>query len=291
MELSDIKIIGVCGSGSMGAGIIQVAAQTGFTVKVLEANEQAIQRGKSIIEGGLKRLVDKGKMTSEERDAILSRITYYTDALNLSDVDFIIEAVFENIDVKKELFQRLDKVTKDNVVYASNTSSLSITEMASFCKRPNKFIGMHFFNPVPVMKLVEVIPALQTDEETIKLARALAEKFGKTTVLCKDTPGFIVNRLLVPMMLDAARLYEAGIATAEDIDNAMVLGTNMPMGPLKLMDFTGVEIAYYVGNIFYEYTKDPRFNPPDIMRKMVKAGYLGMKTGKGFYDYSKKDEK
>lgn len=289
MDINEIKLIGVCGSGSMGAGIIQLAAQSGFSVKVLEANDAAIQRGKSIIEGGLKKLVDKGKMTSEDRDAVLSKISFTTNHNDFADVDFVIEAVFENIDVKKELFNKLDTVTKDSVVYASNTSSLSITEMASFCKRPNKFVGMHFFNPVPVMKLVEVIPAIQTDTETIENAKALAAKFGKTSVLCKDTPGFIVNRLLVPMMLDAARLYEAGVATAEDIDNAMVLGTNMPMGPLKLMDFTGVEIAYYVGNIFYEYTKDPRFNPPDIMRKMVKAGWLGMKAGKGFYDYTKKD--
>lgn len=289
MMLEDIKKVAVCGSGSMGAGIIQIAAQSGFEVVVLEVNEAAIQRGKSIIEGGLKRLVDKGKMTQEVRDGIVSKISYTKDAADLKDVDFVFEAVFESVEVKKELFGRLDNVLKDDVVYASNTSSLSITEMAASCKRPAKFIGMHFFNPVPVMKLVEIIPAIQTNEETISLARAMAEKLGKTSVLCKDTPGFIVNRLLVPMMLDAARLYEAGVASAEDIDNAMVLGTNMPMGPLKLMDFTGVEIAYYVGNIFYEYTKDPRFNPPDIMRKMVKAGWLGMKAGKGFYDYSKKD--
>jgi len=289
MKVEDIKKVAVCGSGSMGAGIIQIAAQTGFDVIVLEVNEQAISRGKSIIEGGLKKLVDKGKMAPEVRDGILSRICYTTDAADLAGVDFVFEAVFESIEVKKELFGRLDKVVREDVVFASNTSSLSITEMAASCKRPSKFIGMHFFNPVPVMKLVEIIPAIQTDEDTITLARAMAEKLGKTSVLCKDTPGFIVNRLLVPMMLDAARLYEAGIASAEDIDNAMVLGTNMPMGPLKLMDFTGVEIAYYVGNIFYEYTKDPRFNPPDIMRKMVKAGWLGMKTGKGFYDYTKKD--
>lgn len=289
MDLGNIKKIGVCGSGSMGAGIIQVAASVGFEVVVLEANDAAINRGRSIIEGSLKRLVDKGKLKEEEKNDIIGKIRFTVDHKDMADVDFIIEAVFENIGVKKELFERLDLVTKDNVVYASNTSSLSITEMASFCKRPNKFIGMHFFNPVPVMKLVEIIPALQTDEDTIKLAKALAEKFGKTSVLCKDTPGFIVNRLLVPMMLDAARLYEAGVATAEDIDNAMKLGTNMPMGPLELMDFTGVEIAYYVGNIFYEYTKDARYNPPDIMRKMVKAGWLGKKAGRGFYDYSKKD--
>lgn len=288
MNIEDIKKIAVCGSGSMGSGITQIAAQAGFEVIVLEVNEQAIARGKSIIEGGLKRLVEKGKMTTEERDGILSKICYTTDAADLKEVDFVFEAVFESIEVKKELFGRLDKVTKDHVVYASNTSSLSITEMAASCSRPNKFIGMHFFNPVPVMKLVEIIPALQTDEQTINLARLMAQKLGKTSVICKDTPGFIVNRLLVPMMLDAARLYEAGVASAEDIDNAMVLGTNMPMGPLKLMDFTGVEIAYYVGNIFYEYTKDPRYNPPDIMRKMVKAGWLGMKAGKGFYDYTKK---
>ncbi len=287
MEIGDIKKIGVCGCGSMGAGIVQVAASSGFEVIVLEADDGAIKRGLSSIEGSLKKLVEKGKITEEVRSAVLGRISFTKNHTDLSVVDFVIEAVFENIEVKKELFKKLDAVTKDQVVYASNTSSLSITEMASFCKRPEKFIGMHFFNPVPVMKLVEVIPALQTDEDTIKLAKALSEKFGKISVLCKDTPGFIVNRLLVPMMLDAARLYENGVATAEDIDNAMKLGTNMPMGPLELMDFTGVEIAYYVGNIFYEYTKDPRFNPPDILRKMVKAGWLGRKAGRGFYNYTK----
>ncbi len=287
MELVDIKKIGVCGCGSMGAGIVQVAASSGFDVTVLETDEAAIKRGAGIIEGSLKKLVEKGKINEDTKNLITQKIRFTIDYKELSDVDFIIEAVFENIEVKKEIFKKLDEITKDSVVYASNTSSLSITEMASFCKRPDKFIGMHFFNPVPVMKLVEIIPALQTDEDTIKLAKALSEKFGKISVLCKDTPGFIVNRLLVPMMLDAARLYESGVATAEDIDNAMKLGTNMPMGPLELMDFTGVEIAYYVGNIFYEYTKDPRFNPPDILRKMVKAGWLGRKAGRGFYNYTK----
>jgi 3-hydroxybutyryl-CoA dehydrogenase len=218
----------------------------------------------------------------------LGRIRFSTDVGTLKGVPFVFEAVFEDIDVKKELFGKLDAVCGDDVIYASNTSSIAITEMASLVKRPSLFVGMHFFNPVPMMRLVEVIPAMQTERATVDLALAMAKKLDKTPITCKDTPGFVVNRLLVPYMLDAARLLEQGVASAEDIDTAMKLGAGMPMGPFELMDFTGVEISYLVGEIFYGYTKESRFAPPGLVRNMVKAGYLGRKTGKGFHDYSEK---
>ncbi len=287
MRFEDIKKIGVCGAGNMGSGIIQVCAMAGYEVQVLEVSEQAWERGKSLIDGSLKRFLKKEKITQDEYDAIWKRISFSTDVAPFKDVDFVIEAVFENFDVKKETYNKLDEVLKDDVIIASNTSSICITDLSSVTKRPDKFIGMHFFNPVPMMKLVEVIPALQTSEETIEITMQLSKKIGKEPVKCTDTPGFIVNRLLVPMFIEAARMVEEGVATPEDIDKAMKLGAGMPMGPCELMDFTGVEITYHVGNIFYEYTKNPYFNPPHLLRKMVKAGYLGRKAGKGFYDYNK----
>ncbi len=288
MKFEDIKRIGVCGAGSMGSGIIQVCAMAGYEVQVLEVSEEAWNRGKSLIDGSLKRFLKKEKITQEQYDEIWKRISFSTDVAPFKDVDFVIEAVFENFDVKKETYNKLDEVLRDDVIIASNTSSICITELASITKRPDKFIGMHFFNPVPMMKLVEVIPAIQTSDETIEVTMQLSKKIGKEPVKCADSPGFIVNRILVPMMLEATRMLEAGIATAEDIDKAMKLGAGWPMGPFELMDLTGVEIAYHVGNIFYEYTKNPYFNPPHLMRKMVNAKYLGRKTGKGFYDYEKK---
>jgi len=289
MKFEDIKTIGVCGAGSMGSGIIQVCAQAGYDVKVLEVSEDAWNRGKKLIEKSLSRLLKKEKISQEEYDAIWKRISFSTDASAFKDVDFVIEAVFEKMEVKEETFKKLAAVLKEDVIIASNTSSISITELAAVSDRPEKFVGMHFFNPVQMMKLVEVIPALQTTEDTVETAMKLGKKIGKVPIKCKDTPGFIVNRILVPMMLDACRLVDEGVATVEDIDTAMKLGAGWPMGPFELMDFTGVEIAYYVGEIFYEYMKQPHFNPPGLMRKMVKAGYLGKKTGKGFYDYGEKD--
>ncbi len=287
MKFEDIKKIGVCGAGSMGSGIIQVCAMAGYEVQVLEVSEEAWNRGKSLIDSSLKRFLKKEKITQEQYDEVWKRISFSTDVEPFKDVDFVIEAVFENFDVKKETYNKLETVLKDDVIIATNTSSICITELSSVTKRPDKFIGMHFFNPVPMMKLVEVIPALQTSEETLEITMQLAKKIGKEPVKCTDTPGFIVNRLLVPMFIEAARMVEEGVATPEDIDKAMKLGAGMPMGPCELMDFTGVEITYHVGNIFYEYTKNPYFNPPHLLRKMVKAGYLGRKAGKGFYNYEK----
>jgi len=288
MKIEQIRTVGVAGAGSMGAGIAQVAAQAGFAVKVVDVSEGVWERARKGMTRSLERLVAKEKMTAEQMQEALGRISFSTDLSTLADVPFLFEAVFEDLAVKKELFGKLDALCGDGTVYATNTSSIAITEMASLVARPARFVGMHFFNPVPVMRLVEVIPAMQTDPATVELARAMAAKLGKTAITCKDTPGFVVNRLLVPYMLDAVRLLEAGVASAEDIDTAMKLGAGMPMGPFELMDFTGVEISYLVGEIFYRYTKESRFAPPGLIRNMVKAGRLGKKTGKGFYDYSGK---
>ena len=288
MEAEGIKTIGVCGAGTMGAGIAQLASVSGYTVKVLDVDDAAWARGSAIITGGLDKMLAKEKITQADKDAILGRISYSTDPAAFSEVDYVIEAVFEDLEVKRELFAKLENVCPADVVFATNTSSISITEIAAASSRPDRVVGMHFFNPVPVMKLVEIIPALQTAPASVELATAVAVGLGKTAVPCKDTPGFVVNRILIPMLIDAARVYESGVASAEDIDTAMKLGAGLPMGPLELMDFTGVDIAYHVGNVLHEYTKEPRFSPPTIMRKMVKAGHLGRKTGKGFYDYGQR---
>lgn len=285
MKAEDVKTIGVCGAGTMGAGIAQQASVSGYQVRVVDVDEAAWARGLAIVTGGLDKMLAKEKITQADKDAILGRISYSTDISSLAEADYVIEAVFEDLEVKRALFAKLEAACRPEVVFATNTSSISITEIAAASGRPDRVVGMHFFNPVPVMKLVEIIPALQTDPAAVELAAAVTERLGKTAVPCKDTPGFVVNRILIPMMIDAARVFESGVASAEDIDTAMKLGAGLPMGPLELMDFTGVDIAYHVGNVLFEYTKEQRFSPPTIMRKMVKAGHLGRKTGKGFYDY------
>jgi 3-hydroxybutyryl-CoA dehydrogenase len=288
MNFEDIKTIGIVGVGSMGAGIIQVAAQAGLQVKAVDVSEAIWGRAEKTIVTSLDRFIKKGTITEEEKQEALGRISFSTDVTSLAGVPFVFEAVFEDIDVKKEIFAKLDAVCGEDTIYATNTSSISITEMAGLVKNPANFVGMHFFNPVPMMKLVEVIPALQTADATKNLALAMSQKIGKTAITCKDTPGFVVNRLFVPYIIDAVRLLEEGVASAEDIDTAMKLGCNMPMGPLEFQDFAGVEIGYHVSNIFYEYMKEPRFAPPGLLRNMIKAGYVGRKAGKGFYDYSEK---
>ena len=286
MNIEDIKVVGMAGAGSMGAGIAQVAAMAGLQVKVVDVSDAVWARAEKTIAKSLERIVKKGTITEDDMKAIQSRISFSTDVASLADVPFIFEAVFEDVNVKKELFNKLDAVCGENTVYATNTSSIAITEMAALVKRPAQFVGMHFFNPVPMMKLVEVIPALQTADATKDLALEMAKKIGKTAITCKDTPGFVVNRLFVPYIIDAIRLLEEGVASAEDIDTAMKLGCNMPMGPLEFQDFAGVDIGYHVTNIFYDYLKQERHAAPGLLRKMIKAGYLGRKTGKGFYDYS-----
>ncbi|GLI37788.1 3-hydroxyacyl-CoA dehydrogenase family protein [Geobacter hydrogenophilus] len=286
MKLDDIKTVGMAGAGSMGAGIAQVAAMAGLQVKVVDVSEDVWGRAKKTIVKSLERIVKKGAMTEAEMEETLGRISFSTDVASLAGVPFIFEAVFEDITVKKELFAKLDAVCGDDTIYATNTSSIAITEMAALVKNPANFVGMHFFNPVPMMKLVEVIPALQTAEATKNLTLEMAKKIGKTAITCKDTPGFVVNRLFVPYIIDAVRLLEEGVASAEDIDTAMKLGCNMPMGPLEFQDFAGVDIGYHVTNIFHDYMKQERFAAPGLLRNMIKAGYLGRKSGRGFYDYS-----
>ncbi len=285
MNFEDIRTVGMAGAGSMGAGIAQVAAMSGFTVKVVDTGEGACDRARKTIVKSLERIVKKGTMTEAQMEETLGRISFSTDLTSFKGVRFIFEAVFEDIGVKKELFAKLDAVCDEDTIYATNTSSISITEMAALVKNPANFVGMHFFNPVPVMKLVEVIPALQTAESTKNLAVAMSKALGKTSITCKDTPGFVVNRLFVPYIIDAVRLLEEGVASAEDIDTAMKLGCNMPMGPLEFQDFAGVDIGYHVTNIFHEYLKQERFAPPGLLRNMIKAGYLGRKAGRGFYQY------
>jgi 3-hydroxybutyryl-CoA dehydrogenase len=288
MNAENIKTIGVCGAGTMGAGIVQLAAQSGFDVKVIDVQQAFLDRGMNIVSKSLGRLLSKEKISQTEHDEIMGRISMSTDPASLADSDFVIEAILEEVEAKKTLFDNLEKVCRPEVVFATNTSSISVTQLAALSGRPDKVVGMHFFNPVPVMKLVEVIPALQTDPAALDLTIELTKKLGKVPVPCKDTPSFIVNRILIPMIIDAARVYESGVATAEDIDTAMKLGANLPMGPLELADFVGIDIVYHIGNMLFEYSKEARFNPPDLMRNMVQAGYLGRKSGKGFYDYAEK---
>jgi 3-hydroxybutyryl-CoA dehydrogenase len=277
--------VGVAGAGLMGSGIIQVTAQAGHEVVYREVTQDLVKKGRGRIEKFLAKAVEKGKTTAEERDRVLGRITGTTDVGDLADCDLVIEAIVENIEAKNELFGALDGQCPETTVFASNTSSLSITEMARGTGRPDRFVGIHFFNPVPVMPLVEVVRALKTSDETYATARAFAEGLGKTVVSCGDSPGFVVNRLLVPYLLDAIRVYEAGLATREDIDAGMKLGCGHPMGPLTLSDFVGLDTTLYIAEIMFDAFREPRFAPPPLLKRMVAAGLLGRKSGEGFYEY------
>jgi 3-hydroxybutyryl-CoA dehydrogenase len=279
--------IGVVGCGQMGSGIAEVAAKAGFDVISREVNDELLSKGKGKIEKSLGRAVEKGKLSADDKDAIIGRITFTTNLDDMKDCDLVVEAITEDLKTKLETFVKLDKVCKADAVLASNTSSLSITELAAGTSRPGKFIGLHFFNPVPVMKLVEVVKTVATDDGVAEAARAFGEKCGKVPVLAKDGGGFIVNRLLVPYLFDAILVYQNGLATKEDIDNGMKFGCGHPMGPLELNDFIGLDTMYYIGLILFEEFKEPRFAPPPLLKRMVQAGYLGRKTGKGFYDYGK----
>ncbi|NPA15649.1 MAG: 3-hydroxybutyryl-CoA dehydrogenase [Deferribacteres bacterium] len=280
-----MKTIGVVGAGTMGAGIAQIAAQSGFNVILRDISDEALERGINIIKKSLGRLVKKGKLSQEDADAIVGRIKTTKELKDLADADYVIEAVFEKMEIKKEIFGELDRLTRSDVILATNTSSLSITEIAASTSRPDKVVGMHFFNPVPVLPLVEIVQGLTTSDETVNTAYELAKKFGKTPIKTKDQPGFIVNRILVPYMNEAAWALMEGVGSAEEIDEAMKLGANMPIGPLALIDLVGVDIALDVLEVLYREFGDPKFRPAPILRQMVRAGHLGRKTGKGFFDY------
>jgi 3-hydroxybutyryl-CoA dehydrogenase len=285
--MPQLQRIGVCGNGLMGSGITQVAASAGFDVVVLEADQAALDRGMVRIRASLDKFVEKSAISADQRDATLARIKPTTKIADLKDSDLVIEAIIENMAAKKDLFKQLDALLAPHAIICSNTSSLCIIEMAAATKRPKLVAGLHFFNPVPLMKLVEVVKTIVTSQETIDTLFRFSEKLGKKPILAQDTPGFIVNRLLVPYLLYAVRMYESGLATKEDIDEGMKLGCGHPMGPLTLLDFVGLDTTYYISEIMFDEFKDPLMAPPPLLKRMVLAGQLGRKSGKGFYDYGK----
>jgi 3-hydroxybutyryl-CoA dehydrogenase len=283
----DIKKVGVIGCGLMGSGITQVSAQCGYEVVVCEANQEILDKGLKKINTFLTKGIERGKVTEEQKKATLDKIQGTVKLKDLKECDLVIEAIIENIDIKKHVFKELDGLCRPEVIFGSNTSSISIIDMASATSRPDKFLGLHFFNPVPVMKLVEIVRSIVTSDETCDTAKAFCESLGKQIITAKDTPGFIVNLLLIPYLLDAVRAYESGVATREDIDAGMKLGCNMPMGPLELLDFVGVDTTLFIADVMYDEFKDPKYAAPPLLRKMVLAGFHGRKSGKGFYDYGK----
>ena len=280
-----IKHVGVIGCGLMGSGIAQVAATAGFHVTVLEAEQAFLDKGFKGIERSLAKFAEKGTIT-EKPEAILARLKGTTSIDDLADSDIFIEAIVENVPEKHEMYIALDGVAKKDAIFATNTSSISVTELMTVTRSPERFIGMHFFNPVPLMKLVEVVRTIATSEEVFETAVAFATKLGKVPVRATDGSGFIVNRLLVPYLLDAIRAYEEGVGSIEDIDNAMKLGCGYPMGPFTLLDFVGLDTCYYITHVMFEEFKEKRFAAPPLLKRMVMAGWYGRKTGKGFYDYA-----
>jgi len=278
--------VGVLGAGLMGSGIAQVSAAGGHDVVLCDVGDEVLARGRQAIETSLARLVEKGAVPGSVRDAALGRLTLTTDRRALGGCDLIIEAVTEDLGLKQSLWKELDGLVPAGTVFASNTSSLPIVAMAAVTARPDRFVGLHFFNPVPLMALVEVIRAVGTSEETFRRAWGFVERIGKHPVAAKDTPGFIVNRLLVPAMVDAIRALERGVASVVDIDLAMKLGAGHPIGPLALADLVGLDTALRVADIMFDEFKEPHYAPPPLLRRLVTAGHLGRKTGKGFYDYS-----
>jgi 3-hydroxybutyryl-CoA dehydrogenase len=285
----EVKRIGVVGAGAMGNGIAQVAAQIGCEVVMRDIEDSFVDRGLKSIDKFLSKSVEKGKLQEADKKAILGRIKGTTKMTDLKDVDFVVEAVIENMDLKKQVFKELDSLCRPEVILSSNTSSMSVTEIAAATKRPDRVCGMHFFNPVPLMKLVEIIRAFATSDETVKTATELAKKMGKVTVeVKKDSPGFIVNRIMMPHFIEAIKIVEEGIASVQDVDVAVKNGLNYPMGPFELMDLTGIDIAYFVTEYFYkELNKESKWSAPTLMKSMLRANRLGRKTGAGWYDYSK----
>ena len=283
----EIKIIGVVGCGQMGSGIAQVCAQSGYQVVASEINEEFLNRGLASIDRFLTSGVERGRVSQEDKDATLSRLKGTTDIADFADCDMVIEAAVENLELKKKIFTDIDKIVPKHAILASNTSCLSITDMAVMTGRPDKVLGTHFFNPVPLMKLLEIVTAITTSDETRKTVEELGTSLGKTIVTVGDAPGFITNRLMMPQVLEATRLLEAGYSSAQDIDTAMTLALNHPMGPFALMDLIGIDTIVFIADAMYAELKDSKFVAPALMRKMVTAGWLGRKSGKGFYEYTK----
>jgi 3-hydroxybutyryl-CoA dehydrogenase len=286
----EIKKVGVLGCGLMGSGIAQVAATAGFDVTVLELEQKYLDKGFAGIEKSLakfaERPVEKGGITAQQKDAIQARLKGTTNRQNLADCDIVIEAIIENVQQKKDMYDSLDGIVRKDAIFATNTSSISVTELMAATSRPERFIGLHFFNPVPLMKLVEVVRTIATSPEVYDAACEFAKRLGKVPVRTSDKTGFIVNRLLVPYLLDAIRAYEEGAGSIEDIDNAMKLGCGYPMGPFTLLDFVGLDTTYYITHVMYDEFKERRFASPPLLKRLVMAGWYGRKTGRGFYDYT-----
>jgi 3-hydroxybutyryl-CoA dehydrogenase len=285
MRGEDVRLLGVVGSGLMGSGIVEVAARAGQRVVFLEASDELVESGSHRIQTSVRRAVERGKLDAEASDETLARVSGTTDPNDLADVDLVIEAATEDADTKRAVFRRLDEVVRPEVVLASNTSSIPIVDLGAATKRADRVIGMHFFNPVPVMGLIEIVKAITTSDETVEFAREYGAALGKTTVLSRDRAGFIVNTLLIPYLNDAIRMLEEGFASREDIDAAVDLGLNHPMGPLRLADLIGLDTCAQIGDVLYEEFKDARFAPPPLLRRMVAAHQLGRKSGRGFYEY------
>jgi 3-hydroxybutyryl-CoA dehydrogenase len=289
----EIRRVGVLGCGLMGSGIAQVAATAGFEVTVLEVEQKYLDKGFAGIEKSLAKFAErppeKGGITARQKDEIRARLHGATNQQDLADCDIVIEAIIENVEAKKKMYGSLDDIVKKDAIFASNTSSISITELLTSTQRPERFVGLHFFNPVPLMKLVEVVRTIATTDEVYDSAFAFAGKLGKVPVRTSDKTGFIVNRLLVPYLLDAIRAYEEGVGSVEDIDSAMKLGCGYPMGPFTLLDFVGLDTTYYITHVMYDEFKERRFASPPLLKRLVMAGWYGRKTGKGFYDYADAD--
>jgi 3-hydroxybutyryl-CoA dehydrogenase len=285
-----IRKVGVLGCGLMGSGIAQVVATAGYPTTVVEVIDDVLKKGMAGIEKSLNKFVEKGTLTPTQRSDTLNRLQASSKSADLSDCDIVLEAITENLDTKRETFAAIDKIAKPNAIFASNTSSLVITEVMTATKRVDRFIGMHFFNPVPLMKLVEVVGTITTSPEVLDQAMKFASSLGKVPIRTSDRSGFIVNRLLVPYLLDAVRALEEGVGSVEDIDKGMKLGCGYPMGPFTLLDFVGLETTYYIANIMFDEFREKRFAPPPLLKRLVLAGHHGKKTGRGFYDYSNPGE-
>jgi len=286
--MKKIKKVGVLGCGLMGSGIAEVAARSGYETVVREVTEELVDKGIQKIGGSLGKAVERGKLEASARDETLSRLSGTVKLEDLADCDIVIEAIVENLEEKKKIFSNLDEVVKKDALFASNTSSLTMTQIAMFTHRPDQVVGLHFFNPVPVMKLVEVVRTLLTSDDSYERAFDFARSLGKEPIAARDNSGFIVNRLLVPYLLDAIRALEEGVGSVEDIDKGMQLGCGYPMGPFTLLDFVGLDTTYYIANIMFEEYREKRFAPPPLLKQMVTAGRLGKKSGRGFYDYGKR---